>query len=35
MVWFFIAGFISGIVGTLMLGRHIANKIERNDDHEV
>jgi len=26
MFWFFIAGFIAGVVGTLMLGRHFAKK---------
>lgn len=28
MIWYFIAGFISGVVGTLLLGRHIAKKVE-------
>lgn len=28
MIWFFIAGFISGVVGTLMLGRHISRRME-------
>lgn len=27
MIWYFIAGFISGVVGTLMLGRHISKKM--------
>ena len=26
MFWFYIAGFISGVIGTLMLGRHFAKK---------
>lgn len=34
MIWYFIAGFIAGVVGTLMLGRHIAEKVENNSDDE-
>lgn len=34
MIWYFIAGFISGVVGTLMLGRHISKRLEEND-HEA
>ena len=30
MIIFFIAGFIAGVVSTLMLGRHIVNKAERS-----
>ena len=26
MIWFFIAGFISGMVATLMIGKHFAEK---------
>ena len=26
MVWYFLAGYIAGVVGTLMLGRHFAKK---------
>ena len=28
MIWFFVAGFISGVVGTLMLGRYISRRME-------
>lgn len=31
MIWFFIAGFISGVVGTLMLGRHISKKMDEHN----
>ena len=34
MIFYFIAGFISGVVGTLMLGRHLSKKMERTD-HEI
>ena len=33
MIWYFIAGFISGFVGAVMLGAHIAKK--RGDSIEV
>lgn len=26
MFWYFIAGFISGVIGMLWLGKHIADK---------
>ena len=26
MFWYFIAGYIAGVVGTLLLGRHLAKK---------
>ena len=32
MIWFFIAGFISGVVGTLMFGKYISKKVENNAD---
>ena len=32
MIWYFLAGFISGVVGTLLLGRYISNKME--EPHE-
>lgn len=36
MFWYFLAGFISGVVGVLLFGRHISKKIERiGDNHEV
>lgn len=28
MIWFYIAGFVSGVVGTLLLGKHISRKME-------
>lgn len=31
MIWYFLAGFISGVVGTLMLGRHISRKMEEQN----
>lgn len=33
MIWFYLAGFISGVVGMLLLGRYLSKKEER--DHEV
>jgi hypothetical protein len=35
MIWYYIAGFISGVIGTLMLGRHIVNKRMEEMDDEV
>ena len=35
MIWFFIAGFISGVIGTLMLGKYVSHKLERTDNDEV
>lgn len=32
MFWYFLAGFISGIVGMLMLGKHFADKGIKKDD---
>lgn len=32
MIWYFIAGFIAGVVGTLMLGKHVAEKVKGNED---
>ena len=32
MIWYFIAGFISGVIGTLMVGRHLAKRIEEYDE---
>ena len=33
MIWYFIAGFISGAVGMLMLGRYLSErKSEREED---
>lgn len=32
MFWFYIAGFISGVIGTLMLGRHYAKKRGNNSE---
>lgn len=32
MILYFIAGFISGVVGTLMLGKHFADKGIKKDD---
>lgn len=28
MMWFFVAGFVSGVVGTLLFGRYISKKME-------
>lgn len=33
MIWFYLAGFISGVAGMLLLGRYLSKKEER--DHEV
>ena len=30
MIWYFIAGFISGVVGVLMLGRYISRRLEEH-----
>ena len=35
MIFYFIAGFISGVVGTLMLGRHISKKMQEEHDSEI
>ena len=32
MIWMFIAGFIAGVVGTLMLGHYVAEKVEKDDE---
>ena len=35
MIWYYLAGFISGVIGTLMLGRYLSEKIEeryKNDE---
>ena len=34
MIWFYIAGFISGIVGTLMLGRYMSRKVDQLDGED-
>ena len=26
MIWYYLAGFISGVVGMLLLGKHISDK---------
>ena len=31
MIWFFIAGFVSGVVGVLMLGAYIDRKVNGKD----
>lgn len=31
MIWYYLAGFISGIVGMLWLGKHISDK-EKNEN---
>ena len=35
MIWYFIAGFVSGAVGVILYGRHIAKKIEGDRDNEI
>ena len=32
MVWYFLAGFIAGVVGTLMLGKYVADKVDKKDE---
>lgn len=32
MIWGFIAGFIAGIVGTLMLGKWASERMGKNDE---
>ena len=32
MIWFFIAGFISGVIGTLMFGRYVSKRMGMDDD---
>lgn len=32
MFWYFLAGFVSGVVGTLMLGRYIVRRMEEDGD---
>lgn len=34
MIWYFIAGFVSGVVGTLMLGKWAGKILEKIDDDE-
>ena len=31
MMWFFVAGFVSGVVGTLLFGRYLSKKMEDED----
>ena len=31
MIWYYIAGFISGVIGTLMFGRYLSKKMEERD----
>ena len=31
MVWYFIAGFIAGVVGTLMFGKWLAERMKQNE----
>lgn len=33
MIWYYLAGFISGVIGMLLLGRYLSKKEER--DREV
>ena len=28
MIWYYLAGFISGVIGTLMFGRYLLKKME-------
>ena len=30
MIWYFIAGFVSGVVGVLMLGQHISRRLDEH-----
>ena len=32
MLWYFLAGYIAGVIGTLMLGRHYAKKRGNNSE---
>lgn len=32
MILYFITGFISGVIGTLMLGKYVSRKMEMMDD---
>lgn len=32
MIWFFIAGFVSGIVGVLMFGAYISRKVNGKNE---
>ena len=32
MIWFYLAGFISGVIGMLWLGKHIADKEKEKGD---
>lgn len=31
MIWFYLAGFISGVVGMLLLGKHLSEKEGKKD----
>ena len=34
MIWFFIAGFVSGVVGTIMFIRHLFRKVAKMKEVE-
>lgn len=35
MIWFFFAGFIAGMVATLMIGKHFADKKENENANRI
>lgn len=32
MIWYFLAGFISGVVGTLLLGKKLSERLDKDDE---
>lgn len=34
MLWFFIAGWIAGVIGTLMFGRVMARRMDKDGENE-
>ena len=34
MIWYFLAGFVSGVVGTIMYMKHLLNKIRKMKEVE-
>ena len=31
MIWFYLAGFISGVVGTLLFGRYLSKRMDNEN----
>lgn len=35
MIWYFFAGFIAGMVATLMIGKHFADQKEKENANRI